>query len=305
MLERINKLFPLWVVLISIAAFVSPGIFTGLKDSITTLLIVIMFTMGLTLHKDDFTRVLKSPKPIAVGAVLQFTIMPLTAYLVSKLFGLSVEATTGLVLVGATAGGTASNVMTWLAGGHVALSVSMTMCSTLISVLATPILTWLIIGKTIDVPVLDMLLSIIQLVIAPVFVGVMIHHVMGRKVAKIEFILPTVAMIAIMLIIAIVVALNAERLPSVGPVLILAVAIHNSIGFSAGYFLARALGFDLRTSRTISIEVGMQNSGLAVALANQFFSSGAALVGAIFSVWQNVAGSLLAGYWKRKGISPS
>ncbi|WP_280563869.1 MULTISPECIES: bile acid:sodium symporter family protein [unclassified Chromohalobacter] len=301
--ERINRLFPVWAILLAaIAAFV-PELFTGLADYIKTLLVIIMFAMGLTLAKGDFARVVKSPKPIAVGVILQFLVMPLAALLVSRVLGLSPELTIGMVLVGATAGGTSSNVMTWLAGGHVALSVSMTMVSTLISVVATPLITLLLLGQSIDVPVLGMLISIAQLVVAPIVVGVVIHHLLGTHIQRVEPALATLAMAAIVLIIAIVVALNAGRLSTLGPIVALAVIAHNGIGLAAGYGLSRALRFDTRTARTIAFEVGLQNSGLAVTLANQFFTASSALPGALFSVWHNVSGSLLAGYWKRRHIS--
>ncbi|WP_280564225.1 bile acid:sodium symporter family protein [Chromohalobacter sp. 48-RD10] len=301
--ERINRLFPVWAILLAVIAALVPEFFTGLAGYIKTLLVIIMFAMGLTLTKDDFVRVVKSPKPIAVGVVLQFLVMPLAALLVSKLLGLSTELTIGMVLVGATAGGTSSNVMTWLAGGHVALSVSMTMVSTLISVIATPLITLLLLGQSIDVPVLGMLMSIAQLVVAPIVLGVVIHHLLGSHIQRVEPALATLAMAAIVLIIAIVVALNAGRLSTLGPIVALAVIAHNAIGLAAGYGIARALRFDTPTSRTIAFEVGLQNSGLAVTLANQFFSAGAALPGALFSVWHNVSGSLLAGYWKRQSAA--
>ncbi|WP_419307273.1 bile acid:sodium symporter family protein [Chromohalobacter israelensis] len=301
--ERINRLFPVWAILLAVIAAFEPEFFTGLAGYIKTLLVIIMFAMGLTLTKEDFVRVVKTPKPIAVGVLLQFLVMPLAALLVSRVLGLSPELTIGMVLVGATAGGTSSNVMTWLAGGHVALSVSMTMVSTLISVVATPLITLLLLGQSIDVPVLGMLLSIAQLVVAPIVLGVVIHHLLGTHIQRVEPALATLAMAAIVLIIAIVVALNAGRLSTLGPVVALAVIAHNGIGLAAGYGLARALRFDTRTARTIAFEVGLQNSGLAVTLANQFFTAGAALPGALFSVWHNVSGSLLAGYWKRRHVS--
>lgn len=301
--ERLNRLFPVWAVLLAVIAAWQPHLFTSLAGYIKTLLVIIMFSMGLTLSKGDFVRVVKSPKPIAVGVVLQFLIMPLAALLVSRVLGLSAELTTGMVLVGATAGGTSSNVMTWLAGGHVALSVSMTMASTLISVVATPLITLLLVGQTVDVPVAGMLMSIAQLVVAPIVLGVIIHHFLGTHIQRVEPALATLAMAAIVLIIAIVVALNAGRLATLGPIVALAVVAHNAIGLGGGYALARALRFDERTARTIAFEVGLQNSGLAVALANQFFTATAALPGALFSVWHNVSGSLLAGYWKRRQAS--
>lgn len=301
---RFNRLFPVWAVLLAVIATCLPQLFTGLAGYIKTLLVVIMFAMGLTLSKADFAQVVKSPWPIAAGVLLQFLIMPLAALLVSRLLGLSTALTVGMVLVGSTAGGTSSNVMAWLAGGRVALSISMTMASTLFSVVATPLLTFLLVGQTIDVPVIGMLASIAQLVVAPVVIGVAIHHFCGSQLKKVEPALASLAMVSIVLIIAIVVALNADRLVTLGPIVALAVIAHNSIGLACGYWLSRALGFDIRTARTIAFEVGLQNSGLAVALAQQFFTATAALPGALFSIWHNVSGSILAGYWRRRLDAP-
>ncbi|GHB10840.1 bile acid:sodium symporter family protein [Modicisalibacter luteus] len=301
--ERLNRLFPVWAILFAILAAWQPGWFTSLAGQIKLLLAIIMFAMGLTLSRHDFLGVVRAPLPVAVGVVLQFTVMPVAALAVSWVLGLDAALTTGMVLVGATAGGTASNVMTWLAGGHVALSVSMTLVSTLISVVATPLLAWLLVGQSVDVPVAGMFMSIAQLVIAPIALGVIIHHFLGQQIRRVEPLLATIAMAAIVLIIAIVVGLNAGRLATLGPLVTVAVILHNAIGLAGGYGVGRLLGFDQRVARTIAIEVGMQNSGLAVALANQFFSATAALPGALFSVWHNVSGSLLAGYWKRRPVT--
>ncbi|PAU75103.1 bile acid:sodium symporter family protein [Halomonas salipaludis] len=303
--ERLNRLFPVWAILFAALAIIMPPLFTGHAGKIQVLLATIMFAMGLTLSKQDFLAVIKAPLPVGIGVLLQFVVMPLAALGVSLVLGLSPELTTGMVLVGATAGGTASNVMTWLAGGRVALSVSMTLVSTLASVVVTPLIAWLLVGQMVEVPVWGMLSSIAQLVVAPVAVGVVVHHFVGRHVERVEPALATLAMFAIVMIIAIVVALNAGRLASLGPVVAVAVIAHNAIGLAGGFFVSRLCGLDQRTARTVSIEVGMQNSGLAVALANQFFSAGAALPGALFSVWHNVSGSLLAGYWKRWPVAAS
>ncbi|TBW58434.1 bile acid:sodium symporter family protein [Marinobacter halodurans] len=298
--ERINRLFPVWAILFAAIAAWQPAWFTDFAFLIKLLLGVIMFAMGLTLSRHDFMGVVRAPLPVGVGVLLQFTVMPLAALFVSWFLQLSPELTIGMVLVGATAGGTASNVITWLANGHVALSVSMTLTSTIISVVATPLLTALLVGQTVDVPVASMFLSIAQLVIGPIAAGVIIHHVLGRRIKQVEPALATLAMAAIVFIIAIVVALNAGRLSTLGPLVIVAVVLHNMIGLAGGYAAGRALGFSQRVARTMAIEVGMQNSGLAVALANQFFTATAALPGALFSIWHNVSGSLLAGYWKRR-----
>lgn len=289
--------FPLFAILASFIAFYFPAWLSQQKDLIIPALIVIMFCMGLTLTKTDFIRILKQPRLILTGVVLQYTIMPLAAFLLAKSLGLSNELTAGMILLGATAGGTASNVICYLAGGNVALSVTLTAVSTLLSVIATPFLTWLYLSTTIDVPASAMLLSIIKIVILPVISGLLINHFFAAKLKNLTPLLPGVAISAIVFVIAIVVALNHQRIAEVGLLIILAIVLHNLIGLLSGYWLARLLRYDESIARTIAIEVGMQNSGLSVALAMKYFGAAAALPGALFSIWHNVSGSMLAAWW--------
>ncbi len=298
--NRINRLFPVWAVLLCVVAVIWPGLFTGFDGLIQPLLAVVMFAMGLTLSREDFLRVLRAPLPVFIGVVLQFMVMPLAALGISLALGLDAALTAGMVLVGATAGGTASNFMTWLAGGRVALSVSMTLTSTLVAVVLTPFISWLLLSETVEVAPWDMLLSILRMVVAPVVLGVAVHHWFSDTIRAVESALATLAMLVIIFIIAIVVALNAGQLSALGPLVALGVVTHNAVGLLGGYWISRGLGVDEATARTVAIEVGMQNSGLAVALANQFFSPAAALPGALFSIWHNISGSMLAAYWHRR-----
>ena len=256
-----------------------------------------MFFMGLTLTAEDFKRVLVAPKPIALGLFLQFLIMPLAAFLISRILNLPDQIAAGLILVGCCAGGTASNVICYLAKANVALSITMTMISTLLGVVFTPLLCWLYISESIDVEYLPMLVSILKMVIAPVLVGVFLNHFFNRFVQKVEAVLPTLSILSIIYIIAIIIALNQLQLVQVGSLIFIAVALHNGLGMVGGYALSRALKLSIIDSRTIAIEVGMQNSGLGVALALKYFSPLAALPGALFSIWHNVVGSILASYW--------
>jgi len=176
----------------------------------------------------------------------------------------------------------------------------MTLVSTLTSVLLTPLIVWLLVGASVEVDPAAMLLSILTIVCAPVLLGVAVHHWLGERIQPLEPALASLAVVVIVVIIAIVVALNAGDLVRLGPWVALAVVLHNLVGLAGGYGASRLLGFDARTARTLAIEVGMQNSGLAVALAHQFFTVTAALPGALFSIWHNISGSLLAGYWRRK-----
>lgn len=303
MLQLFNNLFPLWAIALSLIAFLFSALFAGLTSAIVPLLAMIMFIMGLTLTEDDLLRISRDPKPVFVGVLLQFLLMPLLALLLANMLQLSNQLTAGMVLVGSCAGGTASNVICYLAKGDVALSISMTMTSTLIGVIATPLLCSFYLSETVDVDTWGLLLSILQIVLLPVLVGFACNHYFQTAVARIEPLLPTLSILMILLIIAIVVALNADRLLDVGLATMIAVVLHNLLGVTGGFYVSRLIGFDLKQSQTIAIEVGMQNSGLGVALALQFFSATAALPAALFSVWHNVSGSILASIWSRKRSS--
>jgi len=302
-MQTFNTLFPLWAIALSVIAFFFNSFFSGLEDAIVPLLAAVMFVMGLTLTREDILRISKEPKPVFVGVVLQFVMMPMLALTLATMLQLSNQLTVGMVLVGSCAGGTASNVICYLAKGDVALSISMTMTSTLIGVIATPFLCSFYLSETIDVDTIGLLLSILQIVLVPVLVGAVVNHLFKDAVASIESFLPTLSVLVILLIIAIVVGLNAGRLLDVGLLTLIAVVLHNLLGLCGGFYVSRLFGFDFKQSQTIAIEVGMQNSGLGVALALQFFSATAALPAALFSVWHNISGSLLASIWSRKRTS--
>ncbi|MCL4431335.1 MAG: bile acid:sodium symporter family protein [Epsilonproteobacteria bacterium] len=300
MISRFNTLFPLWAVVFSAMAYFYPQLFSQLSYSISYLLIAIMLFMGMTLSSNDFLRVLKRPKIISLGLFLQFSIMPLCALMISKLYGLPDELTIGMILVGSVSGGTASNVITYLAGGDVALSITMTTVSTLFSVLATPLLTYVYVGQSLDVPVLDMLISIVKIVLIPVLLRVILNRFFGTLITKNEPYFASLSMLLILTIIAIVVALNHDHMNEVGLLIVSAVMLHNAIGLISGYTITSLLGYEPKVCRTVAIEVGMQNSGLAVALALKYFSPMSALPGAVFSIWHNISGALLASYWNQK-----
>jgi len=299
MIKTITNLFPVWAILLSVLAFLQPDTFTSFKGYIVPLLTIIMLAMGLTLTPKDFANVSKNFKAVSVGVILQFTIMPIVALTIATLLNFDANLTVGLVLVGAVAGGTSSNVMCFLAKGDVALSISMTAISTLLGVIFTPLLVEIFAGKAIDIPVAGMIVSLIKIVLVPVVLGVLLNTILHKPIQTIAPSLPVISMIAIVLIIAIVVALNATKLVEVGAMVALAVILHNSFGLLAGYLITKKLGFEEKVCRTIAFEVGLQNSGLATALAMKFFAPTAAIAGTIFSVWHNISGSILAGYWSR------
>jgi BASS family bile acid:Na+ symporter len=264
------------------------------------LLGVVMLGMGMTLRPENFIEVCRRPATIATGLILQFLLMPLIAYLVARVFELDQALFIGLVLVGSCPGGTASNVICYLARGDVALSITLTTVSTLLAVFLTPMLTWLYLGERVPVPVVDMMIDIFLIILVPVVAGVLVNHYLGRYLHFIKHVFPYVSVTAIILIIGVIVTLNHDNIPVVAIPLLAAVFWHNLLGLSGGYFLARFLGLDERACRTIAIEVGMQNSGLGVALAQTYFTAMAALPGAVFSIWHNITGSVLAWYWGKK-----
>ncbi|GJH24901.1 bile acid:sodium symporter family protein [Caballeronia novacaledonica] len=297
MLARITRLFPLWAVLVSVAAYCAPSSVTGIAPHVTTLLTVIMLSMGVTLSIDDFRRVFTRPAPVIAGIVLHYLVMPLAAWAIAKALRMPPDLTAGMVLVGSVASGTASNVMIYLARGDVALSVTISALSTLVGVFATPLLTRLYVDASIAVDVHGMLMSIVQIVALPIVIGLVVNHLFGKLVRKIEWVLPLVSMVSILLIIAAVVGGTQKSIASVGMVVAVGVVLHNGIGLLGGYWGGRLLGFDEAVCRTLAIEVGMQNSGLAATLGKLYFTPIAALPGALFSVWHNLSGSMLAGYW--------
>jgi len=299
-IEQVTTLFPLWAIIISVLAYFTPTFFASWKSAIVPLLTVIMFGMGMTLTWEDFASTFKEPKKILTGIFLQYTIMPIMAYIISLLLGLSDELTIGMVLVGASAGGTASNVICYLAGGNVALSITLTMSSTLLAVIATPTLSYIFLNQFIEIPFFSMLITILQIIIIPVLFGTFLNSLFENKLQKIKSVFPLISVLAIVVIIGIVIGLNQSKLFNSGIMLIVAVVLHNLSGLSFGYYFSKLLRFDEITCRTIAIEVGMQNSGLSVALAVKFFSVISAVPGAIFSVWHNLSGSILAGYWSKK-----
>lgn len=300
MINRLTQLFPLWAILLSAIGYWQPQLFTGLKPAIIPLLGLIMFGMGISLRPADFGNALKQPRILIIGLLLQFMLMPLFAWGISVLMALPPLLLAGMVLVGTSPGGTASNVITYLAKGDLALSITLTTISTLVAVIATPYLTLLYAGQTVPVDATAMLLSIVKIVLLPVFLGVAVNVLFGKKLEKVKDVFPLISVIAIVVIIAIVVALNAGRLADMALVLVAAVMLHNALGLASGYGIAKLLGYNEKTSRTLAIEVGMQNSGLAVALASKYFGAAAALPGALFSIWHNLSGSLLAAIWSSK-----
>ena len=286
-------------------ALAFPGACTLLPPkAIAWLLGVVMFGMGMTLTIQDFKTVLQRPRDIAIGLLAQFTVMPGLAWLLAKAFQLDDALALGVALVGCCPGGTASNVIAYLAKGDLALSVAMTGTSTLAAPLATPLLTLLVAGKTIDVPVAAMFFSILWIVILPIAGGLAAKWLWPRATAKAAEAMPAVSTLAIALIVVIVVAANARTLMTTGWLVLAVVVLHNLCGLGLGWLAASLLGLAREKRIAIAVEVGMQNSGLASGLAAAHFATYpmAAVPGAIFSVWHNFSGAMAARFFARGAV---
>ena len=265
------------------------------------LLMIVMFGMGLTMKPSDFALVFKRPKDILLGCAAQFVIMPLLAFGLSRLFQLDTALTAGVVLVGTCPGGTSSNVITYLSKGDVPLSIGMTSVNTLLAPLLTPALTYLLLQTTVNVDVWSMFQSIIQVILLPIVVGFVINRFLGKYTEKAVKVLPMVSTIAICMIVATVVSHNAEKIYTCGALVLVVVILHNLTGYLCGFGLGKLLRLKPSKVKALSIEIGMQNSGLATSLASSSFSqlAMATVPGAIFSVWHNISGAILAGIYRR------
>jgi len=296
----VSRFMAVFVIAIAAVALFQPWTFLWTVPYITILLGIVMFGMGMTLRFEDFRLVLERPKDVLIGTVAQFGIMPLLAWILAHAFSLPPELAAGVILVGTCPGGTSSNVMTYLARGDVALSVSMTMASTVLAPIMTPLLTLWLAGQWIDIPAGKMMISIAQVVIAPIVLGLLINHFFERPVQKAIKVLPLISVVAIVLIVGAVVSANAARIMETGALIMVVVMCHNLLGYALGFSVAKLLHMDMAKVKAVSIEVGMQNSGLAASLALLHFGAAAAIPGALFSVWHNISGSLAANYLSSK-----
>jgi bile acid:Na+ symporter, BASS family len=297
-----GKYFAVWVILVAAVAYFVPAPFLPLGGYITILLGVVMFGMGLTLKPVDFQLVLKKPLPVITGVLAQFIIMPLGALLIAYMLNLSSELAAGLVLLGSVPGGTASNVMVYLAKGNLALSVAMTSLSTLLAPIATPLILLALAGQWLPVDPIAMFLSIVQVIIVPITLGLVIRKLFPSEVEKSLNVIPLISVLAIIIIVSAVVSANVENIATSGAIIFTAVILHNLFGLGLGYGTGVLMKLDESKRRAISIEVGMQNSGLGVALATAHFGPLAALPSVIAAVWHNISGPILATFWSKKPV---
>lgn len=301
--DFIAKWMGLLVLAVATLSFLVPSSFLWIETkAISPLLGVIMFGMGMTISPHDFKMVLSRPKDILIGCLTQFTVMPLLAWVLTQAFALPKELAIGVILVGCCPGGTASNVITFLAKGDLALSVGMTATSTLLAPLLTPFLVWLIAGTMVNVDTIGMLQSIVYVVIAPIVLGLLWQWRLPKLTKRITPYLPAFSSIAIAVTVGIVVSHNADRLMLGGMIVILVVILHNLLGLLTGFVIGKLLQLSRPKSVALSIEVGMQNSGLASSLAVLHFAAYplATIPGAIFSVWHNISGALAARYFAKE-----
>ena len=292
--------FPLIILGALVGGLIFPDAAAPLVSGVNYALMVIMFGMGLTLTLPDFAVVARRPWPIILGVLLQFIVMPLSALFVTWAFQLDPALAVGVILVGCAPGGTASNVVAYLAKGDVALSVAMTSVSTLLSPLVTPILTKYLAGQYMPVDAPAMAKSIMMIVFIPVVLGLIVRRLMPRFVATVLPALPWMSVLGISYAVLGLVGASSGRILSGGLLVLAVVIVHNALGLGLGYGVARISGVGESAARTTAIEVGMQNSGLAAGLGAQYFTPEAAVPGAIFSVWHNVSGSALAAFFQRR-----
>lgn len=298
----LTKYIGVIIIIFSVIAFFWRDGFSWATNYTSVFLGIAMFGMGLTITANDFKVVFSRPKEVILGCVAQYTVMPFVAWLLAVVFKLPADLALGVILVGCCPGGTASNVITYIAGGDVALSVGMTIISTLIAPIMTPALVYLLAGAWVEVSFMAMVISVVKVILAPVLLGILIKTLFGKYIDKVSGVLPLISVVSIVMIIAGIVAVNADKILTCGLQVLGVVAVHNVLGMALGLGAAKAFKVEYPKATAISIEVGMQNSGLAVSLAAANFAANplATLPGAIFSVWHNISGSIFASI-RRKG----
>ncbi|WP_145379765.1 bile acid:sodium symporter family protein [Staphylococcus cohnii] len=304
MLSKVSKFatntFLIWMLIAAIIGFIFPAQLATLSSWVPYLLGIVMLGMGLTIDPKDFKIIFQAPRSVIVGVILQYTIMPLSAFLIVKLFHLPPEIAIGVILVGCCPGGTSSNVMSYLANANVALSVAITSVSTLLASFLTPALIYLFAHEWLQVSFISMFWSVVQVILIPIIIGFVLQKVFKKFADTTATALPIVSVVAISLILASVVGSSKAQILATGLLIFAVVILHNLIGYVLGYTFAKILKLDRPDKKAVSIEVGMQNSGLAVSLATVHFNPLSAVPGAVFSLIHNITGPILAKYWNKR-----
>lgn len=297
--QFVQKTFAFWVILFAAVALLSPDTFVWLKSYITWMLGIIMFGMGMTMTVDDFKGVMQSPKAVFIGVAAQFIVMPGLAFALCQLFQLPAEIAIGVILVGCCPGGTASNVITYMAKGNTALSVACTSVSTLLAPILTPAIFYLLASQWIEINAGLMLWSILQVVLFPIVLGLIVRMLLKQKVEHYIQVMPLISVLAIVAIVAAIIAGSKAAILESGLLILGVVILHNGLGYLLGFWASRFFKLPYADCKAVAIEVGMQNSGLGVALAAVHFAASpvTAVPSAIFSLWHNISGPALATYW--------
>ncbi|MTT31964.1 bile acid:sodium symporter family protein [Terrilactibacillus sp. BCM23-1] len=302
-LDRISRFigstFAYWVLLFAVVSFLVPAGFTWLAAYITPLLGIVMFGMGLTLSIKDFKEVVKRPFDILIGVLAQFIIMPGVAFLLTMVFHVSPEVAVGVILVGCCPGGTSSNVMTFLAKGDTALSVTMSSVTTLLAPIVTPFLIWLLASQWVSISFSSLFISILKIILLPIFLGVIVKLILGKRIEVGIKALPIVSVVAIIAIVSAVVSSNQEKIATNGLLIFALVFLHNGLGLLLGYLSGKLFRMSEPKQRALAFEVGLQNSALGASIATAHFSPLAAVPSAIFSIWHNISGALLANWFSK------
>ena len=298
----LTKYMAVMIILIAALALFVPKSCIWIQSSwVNYLLIIVMFVMGLNMNLEDIAVVFTKPRDLILGCVVQYVAMPVLAFGLGKMFFLDEELLAGLIILGCCPGGTASNVMTYLSKGESAFSIGMTAVTNLLSPVITPVLTYLFLRKTISVDVKSMILAIIFVVIVPLLLGMVINRILSRLTENVKYILPSVADIAIFLIVASTVSHNSDRIRATGIKIIIAAILLNLLGYLFGYIFGSSFMMKMKRKKALTLEIGMQNSGMATSLAVAAFPgmAMAAVPAAVFSVWQYVSGAVLAGIFRK------
>lgn len=295
----VGRWFTLLVVIWAAFNYAVPKTSAWVVPNTSYLLGIILFGMGLTLKGADFARIVKRPVPVILGTIAHYVIMPLIAFLLCQIFQLKGATAAGVILVGSCPSGTSSSVMAYLAGGDVALDVSIETLSTLLAPIALPGLLLLYAGQYVAIPTQSLFLSTIKIVLVPIILGVLIHTIFGKKIDQLTRALPLISQAAILLIIGAVISANHAELFSAATALVIPVVmLHNLSGYGLGYLFSRLIRLKDPQRKAITFEVGMQDSSLGATLAMKYFSPAAAIPSTIFSIWHNISGSILSSYWR-------
>ncbi len=292
--------FPIFICFFLLISFFDPAVLSKLKNYIPFFLGSIMFGMGMTLEISEIKKIFLNPKWILTGLTLQFSVMPLIAFVLAYFFNLSNELFLGLIIVGSCPGGTASNVIAFLAKANIPLSITLTLVSTFLSVIITPFWIFLLSNETININISNLISSTFWIIVFPLLDGLILRNILKNRIKKIIIYFPKLSEFFIALIIGIIFSLNHNLISQISFLLILVIVLHNLIGFLVGYFTSTLFNFPINVRKTIAIEVGMQNSGLGMTLAILHFSKLSALPSAIFSLWHNLAGIFLIFFWSKK-----